>query len=145
MHSESELAQLVCLEWLQFKTVVLMTHGWDFSGHSWISGLRLLSESNKNGAEMHLECDFSPFKIQALTQSHPRWCFTVSQTWQLDLFISVGVISADLTFTKVSQFRQRPLNWPADKTDSHSRSCHWKWSYCCLGFLTVIHSKTATG
>ena len=36
-----------------------------------MSGFRFLSESNKNGVEVHLECDFSPLRIQTLTQSHP--------------------------------------------------------------------------
>ena len=50
---------------------LLFFHGWVFSGHSWISEFRFLSESNKNGGEMHFECDFSPFRIQTLTQSLP--------------------------------------------------------------------------
>ena len=46
-------------------------HGLDFSGYSQISGFRYLSERNKTGVEMHFECDFSPFRIQTLTRSHP--------------------------------------------------------------------------
>ena len=30
-----------------------------------------LSESNKNGFEMRFKCEFSPFRIQTLTWSHP--------------------------------------------------------------------------
>ena len=39
---------------------------WEFSDckYNRISGLRFLSESSKNGVEMHLECDFSPSRIQ---------------------------------------------------------------------------------
>ena len=37
------------------------SHGWDFSGSGQISGFKYLSESNNNGAEMHFECEFSPF------------------------------------------------------------------------------------
>ena len=47
--------------------------GWDFSGYSQILGFRFLSESIKNGAEMHFECDFSPFRIQMFNQSY-LWC-----------------------------------------------------------------------
>ena len=47
------------------------SHGWDFSGYSWILGFRYLSESNKNGFEMHFECELSPYRIQTLTWSHP--------------------------------------------------------------------------
>ena len=58
-------------------------HGWDFSGYSRISGFRLLSENNKNGVEMHFE--FSPLRIQNLTQSHPWKCKreknNVQQLW----------------------------------------------------------------
>ena len=35
------------------------------------SGLRNLRESNKHGCEMHLECDFSAFRVQTLAWSHP--------------------------------------------------------------------------
>ena len=45
-------------------------HGWDFSGYSWISGFRCLSESNKNGTEMPFECDLSPCRIETLILSH---------------------------------------------------------------------------
>ena len=48
-------------------------HGWDFSGCSRISGFRFLSNSNKNGLEIHFEFDFSPFRIQTVTLSHS--CF----------------------------------------------------------------------
>ena len=33
-------------------------HGWDFSGYSQISGIDYIPESNKNGFEMHSECEF---------------------------------------------------------------------------------------
>ena len=36
--------------------------------------IQILSGGNKNGVEMHFECDFAPFRIQTLTQSHPRQC-----------------------------------------------------------------------
>ena len=51
--------------------LVLYCHWCDFSGYIRISGFRFLSESNKNGVEMHFECDFPSFRIQTLTQSHP--------------------------------------------------------------------------
>ena len=38
--------------------------------------IRDISESNKNGFEMHFQCDFSPFRVQTLTWSHP--CYTVT-------------------------------------------------------------------
>ena len=41
-----------------------LCHGWDFSGYSHISGFRYLSESNKNGFEMHFESEFWHFRIQ---------------------------------------------------------------------------------
>ena len=46
-------------------------HGWDFFACSQISRFIFLSESYKNGVEMHFECDFAPFRIQTLIQSHP--------------------------------------------------------------------------
>ena len=45
-------------------THLLIVLWWDFSGYSWISGFRFLSECNKNNIEMHFECDFVPFRIQ---------------------------------------------------------------------------------
>ena len=39
--------------------------------YSPISGFRFLSECNKNSAEVHFECEFSPSRIQTLTLSHP--------------------------------------------------------------------------
>ena len=36
-----------------------MKRGLDFSGYGWISGSRVLSENNKNDAEVHFECDFA--------------------------------------------------------------------------------------
>ena len=47
-----------------------LRHGWDFCSYSQISGFQF-SESSKNSVEMHFECDFSPFRIQTLTQSYP--------------------------------------------------------------------------
>ena len=52
-------------------------HGWDFSGYSWISGFKYLSENNKNGFAVHFECEFSPVKIQTSTWSPPH-----APTWQ---------------------------------------------------------------
>ena len=46
-------------------------HGWDFSGYSWISGFKYLSENNKNGFAVHFECEFSPVKIQTSIWSLP--------------------------------------------------------------------------
>ena len=40
--------------------------GWDLSGHSKMTGFRYLSESNRNGFEMHFESEFSPSRIQTL-------------------------------------------------------------------------------
>ena len=40
------------------------------------------SESNKNGVEMHFECDFSLFRIQTLTQSHPLLWFSLLSVLQ---------------------------------------------------------------
>ena len=59
--------------WLPHMVDVFMMslHGWDFSGHSWVLGFRYFSESNKNSFEMHFDCDFSPFRTQTLTWSHP--------------------------------------------------------------------------
>ena len=37
------------------------------------------AESSKNGFEMHFECEFSPFRIQTFTQSHPRKHFTARE------------------------------------------------------------------
>ena len=47
-----------------------LNHGLDLSDYSRISGYRFW-ESNKNGVDIHFESDFSPFRSQALTQSHP--------------------------------------------------------------------------
>ena len=33
--------------------------------------IEVSSKSNKNGVEMPFECDFSPFRIQTLSRSHP--------------------------------------------------------------------------
>ena len=43
---------------------VNLVHGWDFSSYSRISGFRFRSETNRNGGEMHFECDFAPLRIQ---------------------------------------------------------------------------------
>ena len=53
---------------------ILVLSWWDFSGYSRISRFRCLSESNENGFKVHFECEFSPFRIQMLTWSHP--CFS---------------------------------------------------------------------
>ena len=37
--------------------------------------LTCVSDSNKTGADMRFECDFPLFRIQTLTQSHPRIFF----------------------------------------------------------------------
>ena len=44
-------------------------HGWDLSGYSRISGFTF--RKKKSGFEIHFDCDFSPFRIQTLTWSHP--------------------------------------------------------------------------
>ena len=40
-------------------------------------GFRYLSESDKNGFEMHFECYFSPLRIQTLTWSRPYMWFVM--------------------------------------------------------------------
>ena len=53
------------------KAILEQVQGWDFPGCSQISGFRFLSGNSENGVEEHFECDFAPFRIQTLTQSHP--------------------------------------------------------------------------
>ena len=36
--------------------VCVCVHGWEFSGYSWISGIRYFSESNENYIEMYFKC-----------------------------------------------------------------------------------------
>ena len=43
-------------------------------------------ESNKNGVEIHFECDFSLFRIQTLTFSHPCWKKNCSTERDVNLF-----------------------------------------------------------
>ena len=65
--------------------------GWDFSGYSQISGLRIFSESNKNVVEMHFQCDILPSRIQTLNQSHPCLSFKVF------IFLSIVNLKGTLT------------------------------------------------
>ena len=53
------------------------------SGYSRISGfkIRFLSEGNKNGFEMHFECERSPFRIQTLAWSHPCILVIIFDVW----------------------------------------------------------------
>ena len=46
---------------------LISQQGWEYSGYSQISGVKFLSKSNKNGVEIHFECDCSPFRIQTVT------------------------------------------------------------------------------
>ena len=55
----------------QQKKLALLMHECNLSGYHHISGFRCLSESSKNGFEVHFECEFLPFRIQTLTWSHP--------------------------------------------------------------------------
>ena len=72
--------ELVC--WV-YGVGLLLHRGWDFSGCSWISGFRCLSESNKNGVELHFKCDFSQLRLQTLIRSH---LLHVCGTWRRQWF-----------------------------------------------------------
>ena len=54
------------------KSSLFLKQAWmGLLGYSRISGFRYLSDSIKNGFKIHFECEFSPFRIQILTGSHP--------------------------------------------------------------------------
>ena len=61
----------VCLCVCEYWSKCLSFHGWDLMGHGWILGIRCLSESSKDGFEMHFECDVSVLRIQTLNWSYP--------------------------------------------------------------------------
>ena len=61
--------------------------GGDFSGYSWISGFRCLSESIKNGVEIHFEHDFT-FQDSHFNIS-PTLEFSMSSLFSLSLSVTV--------------------------------------------------------
>ena len=72
--------------WVTLYMCHILSHGGDFSGYNRILGIRFLWESSKNGVEVHFECDFAPFRIQTLAQSHPWYCILfciVLCTWTI--------------------------------------------------------------
>ena len=83
---------LICHAWLRLSESENAV-GWDFSGYSQIAGFRNLSGSNKNGAKMHLECNFSSFRIQISTWSqHEMRCWPAPDT-QSDMYPKQSVLS----------------------------------------------------
>ena len=45
-----------------------------FQATAGFQDLDIFQKAVKKGFEMHFECEFSPFRIQTLTRSHPRIC-----------------------------------------------------------------------
>ena len=52
------------------RSLMQHTHRWDLAGYNLISGVKFLSESNKNGIEVHFECDFLLSLVQTWPLSH---------------------------------------------------------------------------
>ena len=76
-----------------------------FQATAIISGIRFLSESNKNGVGMHFGCDFSPSRIQNSSQSHP-WN-TLTAVFQS----AYALVCSELMFESCKK-KNKQKTWP---------------------------------
>ena len=85
---------------LQSLRFTLCNQGGNFPDYSQIAVFRLLSESNKNGVEMHFECDFQPFSIQTFNPIPPiyNFCSITNFEWNVSSALTVSFYLALIFF-----------------------------------------------
>ena len=111
-------------------------HGWDSTGFKPDSRIDISFRSNKNGFEMHFECDFSSFMIHSLTWSHlcneESYCLA-------NVFLHSQSIGLLQLFTQWHHF------WSNVPPSKNSKSC--SQLFFAKANMSMLHhfSKSFTG